>query len=146
MHPDKSPRSDGSPGDFCKNNWNLMSNEITLAALDFLNGGKLLKESNNSFICLIPKIDNPETLSDYRPINLCNTIYKVAFKTIVNRLKPHLNSLLSPYQNGFVNGRLIQDSTIIAQELTDHIRTSKCKKNGLAAIKIDMSKAFDRVR
>ncbi|GAA0158520.1 hypothetical protein LIER_38667 [Lithospermum erythrorhizon] len=82
---------------------------------------------------------------DYRPISLCNVIYKIASKVLVNRLKPFMKSLVSPFQNGFVHGRSIQDNVIMAQELTHVIRTSKCKKTGLAEVKIDMSKSFDRV-
>ncbi|GAA0167000.1 hypothetical protein LIER_22029 [Lithospermum erythrorhizon] len=83
-------------------------------------------------------------MADYRPISLCNVIYKIASNVLVNRVKPFMNSLVSPSQNGFIHG--IQDNVIMAQELTDTIRISKCKKTGLTAIKIDISKTFDRVK
>ena len=141
----KSPGPDGLPAEFFQNSWNHLGSELTNVILGFLNGGKILKEINNTFITLIPKIDNPLHVSDFRPISLCNTIYKLASKVLVNRLKPHLPSIISPYQNGFIMGRKIQDNVILAQELTHHIRLSKREKTPLVAIKVDMSKAFDRI-
>ncbi|GAA0149649.1 hypothetical protein LIER_36963 [Lithospermum erythrorhizon] len=85
-------------------------------------------------------------MADYMPISLCNVIYKIASKILVNRLKPHMNSLISPFQNGFVHDRGIQDNIIMVQELTHTIRTSKSKKDGMAVVKIDMSNAFDRIK
>ncbi|GAA0171721.1 hypothetical protein LIER_41207 [Lithospermum erythrorhizon] len=142
----KSPRPDGFPAEFYKKNWDIVGKDVTLATLEFLNRSNLLKEINNTLIILIPKVDNPFNMADYRPISLCNAIYKIASKVLVNRLKPFMTSLVSPFQNGFVHGRGIQDNVIMTQELTHTIRTLKCKKTGLAAIKIDMSKAFDRVK
>ncbi|GAA0175097.1 hypothetical protein LIER_28346 [Lithospermum erythrorhizon] len=110
MYPDKSPGANEFPAGFFKNNWNLLGEDLTTSILDFLNNNEFLKEINNTFITLIPKLDNPSSLADFRPISLCNTMYKIASKTMVNRLKPHLNHLLSPFQNGFINGRLVHDS------------------------------------
>ncbi|GAA0149968.1 hypothetical protein LIER_37035 [Lithospermum erythrorhizon] len=142
----KSPGLDGFPAEFYKKKLGYCQEGCY--SLKFLNSGHLLKEINNTFITLIPKFDNPSNMVDYRPISLCNAIYKIASKVLVNRLKPFMNSLVSPFQNGFVHGRGIQDNIIMAQELTHIIRTSKCKKIGLVVIKIDMSKAkaFDRIK
>ncbi|GAA0146089.1 hypothetical protein LIER_36255 [Lithospermum erythrorhizon] len=124
----------------------IIGDTLSSIILDFLNNGHILKETNNTFIFLIPKIPHPNSIKDFRPISLCNVIYKIASKVLVNRLKPHLNSLLSPYQNGFIHGIGAQDNILMAQELTHTIQYSKGIKNGLAAIKIDMSKAFDRIK
>ena len=51
---------------------------------------------NSTHIVLIPKIQGPETLGNFRPINLCNTVYKVVTKIIVARLRPYLDKLISP--------------------------------------------------
>ncbi|GAA0158915.1 hypothetical protein LIER_38751 [Lithospermum erythrorhizon] len=141
----KSLRPDGFLAEFYQKNWDIIGEDVTRATLEFLNSGHILKEINNSFITLIPKVDNPTSMTDYRLISLYNVIYKISSKVLVNRLNPHMNSLISPFQNGFVHGRSIQDNIIMAQELTYTIRTSKCKKNGMEAIKIDMSKAYDRI-
>lgn len=75
-----------------------------------------ISKVNKIDICLILKIENPCTISQFRPISLCNTIYKVPSKIIVGRLKKHMDKLTSPYQKGFVPGRLIHENIIIARE------------------------------
>ena len=69
---------------------------------------------NYTHIALIPKIQDPETLSNYRPISLCNAVYKVITKIIVVRLRPYLDKLISPMQTAFVPGRKGIDNIIIA--------------------------------
>ena len=69
---------------------------------------------NSTHIALIPKIQGSETLGNYRPINLCNTVYKVVTKIIVARLRSYLNKLISPMQTAFVLGRKGIDNIIIA--------------------------------
>ncbi|GAA0150512.1 hypothetical protein LIER_09439 [Lithospermum erythrorhizon] len=142
----KSPGPDGFPAEFYQNNWDSIRKDVTLATLDFLNGGYILKGIDNTFITLIPKVDSPSSIGDDKPTSLFNVIYIIASKVSVNRLKPHMNTLVSPFQNGFVHGRGAQDNIIMVQEITHTIRISKYKKSGIAASKIDMSKAFDRIR
>ena len=80
---------------------------------------------NRTLIALIPKIQSPETLSNYRPISLCNTVYKIVTKIIVARLRPHLDKLISPLQTAFVPGRKGIDNTIIVQEVIHTISKKK---------------------
>lgn len=99
---------------------------------------------NHSFITLIPKLSNPQTPTDFLPISLSNTIYKLISKILANKLKPILNRLISPNQSAFLPGRQITDNIIVSHELIHSMKTSK-KKKGFLALKIDLSKAFDRV-
>ena len=62
------------------------------------------KYLDRTLITLIPKSSNPESLSNYQPISLCNTVYKVVTKMIVARIRPMLSNLISPYQTMFVPG------------------------------------------
>ena len=82
---------------------------------------------NRTHIVLIPKIQGSETLGNYGPISLCNTIYKVITKIIVARLRPHLEKIISPLQTAFVPGRKGIDNAIIVQEI---IHTLSKKKGG----------------
>ena len=76
--------------------------------------GKMPDYLNSTRIALIPKCSGPETISHFRPISLCNTVYKVVTKTIVNRIRPLLCNLFSPYQSTFVPGCRGVDNVIIA--------------------------------
>ena len=75
---------------------------------------RMPKALNSTHIALIPKIQGLETLGNYRPISLCNTVYKVVTKIIVARLRSYLNKLISPMQTVFVLGRKGIDNIIIA--------------------------------
>ncbi|GAA0161751.1 hypothetical protein LIER_17995 [Lithospermum erythrorhizon] len=80
----KSPGLDGFPAEFYQNNWDTVGNDVINATLEFLNNGFILKEINNTFITLIPKIDIPNSIGDYRSISLCNIVYKIAYKVLIN--------------------------------------------------------------
>lgn len=69
---------------------------------------------NQTDICLIPKVEKPEFVSQFCPISLCNTIYKVVTKVVVNQLKKHMDVLISPFQSGFTPRRNIQENIVVA--------------------------------
>lgn len=83
---------------------------------------------NKTDICLIPKMDNLSMVAQFRPISLCNTIYKALSKIVVGRLKKHMDNLISPYQTGFVPGRIIHENIIIAKEAMYTMEKMKGKK------------------
>ena len=145
MAPLKAPGPDGMPPLFFQTYWPDIGTDITEAVLSSLNSGSLLKSINHTFISLIPKVKNPEKVTEFRPISLCNVIYKIISKVIANRLKPLLNSIISETQSAFIAGRLIADNVLIAFELLHHMKTSCLGKKGFMALKLDMSKAYDWV-
>ena len=99
---------------------------------------------NQTLVFLIPKQPDPETVSQYRPISLCNTIYKVVSKIIVLRLLPLLPSLISPMQTAFLERRRGTNNVIIAQELIYSLRKRK-GTTGYMVMKVDLEKAYDRL-
>jgi hypothetical protein len=101
-----------------------------------------LKALNTSFISLIPKQDNAQTPDKFRPIALCNVVYKIISKVVANRLKPLLPTLVSGEQSGYVEGRQILNNIIQAHEVV-HSLTSK-RKAGMI-MQLDIAKAYDKV-
>ena len=96
MRPTKAPKPDGMNALFYQKFWHVVGNDVTNVVLDFLNTGNMLPEINYTHIFLIPKVKSLEKMSDFRPISLCNVIYKIISKVLANRLKLLLPQLISP--------------------------------------------------
>ncbi|KAK2658541.1 hypothetical protein Ddye_005074 [Dipteronia dyeriana] len=103
-----------------------------------------MDDINSTVIMLIPKVQSPRSMGDYRPISLCHVIYKVIVMTITNRLRGVLDRIISEAQCAFISGRLISNNPIFRFECLSRIKRRK-RKRGSIAIKLDMFKAYDRV-
>ena len=145
MYPLKSPGPDGMPLLFFLHFWPTIRNVITKTVLDSLNLGIIPPKFNETHIVLVPKIKNPKKIIEFRPISLCNVVYKLASKTLANRLKKVLPKIISDSQSAFVHGRLITDNVLVAFETMHHINQKRGGKIGEMTLKLDMSKAYDRV-
>lgn len=145
MHPLKSLGPDGFGACFFQHHWEIIGDKVWAAVLNFLNGGSLDPSVNETFIALIPKSHNALLVSEYRPISLCNVAYKLIAKTLANRLKLVLPSIISQNQSAFVPGRLITDNVLIAYEALHTMHTRMNGKKGYMVVKLDMRKAYDRV-
>ena len=106
--------------------------------------GEVSEHLNDTLVIVIPKCQNPESLYNYRPISLYNSIYKIASKILVERIRHHINKLVSLIQTAFVPGRKGIDNVLIAQELFYALDRKKGKE-GYMATKVDLEKAYDRL-
>nr|GEW69779.1 reverse transcriptase [Tanacetum cinerariifolium] len=110
----KSPGEDGFPGMFYQKYWNLIRYSVCKVVRYFFDTENMLPELNKTLVVLIPKTSSPETLAQFRPISLCNFIYKIISKVLViykiisrvlvNRLKPLMSKIISPQQSAFIPG------------------------------------------
>jgi hypothetical protein len=145
MHPDKAPGPDGFNPAFYQHFWDLCGNDIFEAASEWLERGYFPSSLNETNICLIPKCENPISMKDMRPIALCNVLYKMVSKLLANRLKVCLGKCVSEEQSAFVEGRSILDNALIAIEIIHALKRRTRGVKGDLALKIDISKAYDKV-
>ncbi|GJV05890.1 RNA-directed DNA polymerase, eukaryota, reverse transcriptase zinc-binding domain protein [Tanacetum coccineum] len=120
----KAPCTDGFTFAFFKKSWAIIRKEICQAVKEFFISGKLLGEINATLITLIPKIPQPNKVSNFRPIACCNVLYKCIRKIITNRIKGGLDKLINVNQSAFVPGK---------------------NGPGRCSLKIDIAKAYDIV-
>jgi len=125
--------------------WDNVGLNITNMVLNVLNSNVPINEINKTNIAVIPKTNHPSKMTEFRPINLCNTTYKLISKVLPNRLRPILPSFISENQIAFIPSRLIIDNVLMALEFMHYLNHKGEGKENYMSIKLDMSKAFDRV-
>jgi hypothetical protein len=143
VRPLKSLGLDDFPAHFFQRNWDVLKQVVITGVKQFFMTGRMPQGVSDTTIVLIPK--DLEVVKAFRPISLCNVIYKVVSKCLVNRLWPMLEELIAPTQSAFVPGRMITNNTLIAFECMHAMksRNNSCEKFG--AYKLDLTKAYDRV-
>lgn len=144
LKPYKSPGPDGFHPIFFQKCWNITHEDIVHMVQDVFRNKCVDPRLNVTHICLIPKVDFPDSVSQFRPISLCNTLYKIITKIIVNRIRPLLPAIISPLQGSFIPGRNATDSVLVVQEIVHALSKRKGMK-GHFAIKVDLEKAYDRI-
>ncbi|KAA3468586.1 reverse transcriptase [Gossypium australe] len=115
MGPTKAPGLDGFPALFFQKYWHIVGKEV----LENFEWRGRVEATNMTVIVLIPKVQKPTTLVNFRPISLCTS--------------------------AFVPGRLISDNVLLAYEILHMFRLKRTRRKGYMAVKLDMSKAYDRV-
>jgi hypothetical protein len=145
MSPWKAPGPDGYPAGFYQQAWDIIKPSVFEFVSQVWMNPCLLDEVNYTDICLIPKVAQPEYVNQFRPISLCNTLYKIVSKVVVSRLKEYISILVSPFQTGFIPGRSIHENIVVAQEVV-HSMQRVSGARGYFAIKVDLAKAYDMLR
>ena len=138
-----APGPDGFSSKFFKSAWSIIGTDICKAVREFFWTGKLLKGINATRIVLIPKVEEPRKVTDFRPIACCNIFYKCISKIIVNRIRGSLSDIVSHNQSAFIQGRSILDNILLAQELMVGYKNKKGMPK--CTLKIDIQKAYDTV-
>lgn len=113
MNSNKSPGPDGYTALFYKNYWSSVGSDMVKAVQGFFKNVPMHVDFNHTFIALIPKNDRPCCVENFRPISLCNLVYKAISKIIADRLKSLLDKVISPFQFAFVEGRHIHENNIL---------------------------------
>ena len=145
LKPHVVPGPDGMLALFYQQFWSIVGKGVTSFALKILNGGENPSNINYTYICLIPKKKKLKVPGDFQPISLCNVIFKIITKTIANRLKLILPDIIEKFQSAFVPGRLITDNALLPSESFHYMRKKSKGKKGCVALKLHMSKAYDRI-
>lgn len=145
MMSDKSPGRDGLNPGFYQYFWKDIGADLISHCIDCLNKASFLEGLNDTYIVLIPKKQTLKKTFDMRPIALCNVMYKIMAKAIVNRMKPLLGKVISDSQSAYVPNKLITNNILIASEVGHFLRRKQCGMQGWAALKLDMAKAYDQM-
>jgi len=138
----KSPGSDGFNFGFIKSCWDILKEDVVLAVKDFACYGSWPRGSNASFLCLIPKVENPQQLGEFRPISLVGCLYKIISKALSLRLKKVIGKIIDARQSTFLEGRGLIDSVLVANEVLEEY---KRKRKSYVVFKVDYEKAYDSV-
>lgn len=117
MRYNAAPGPDGLGAMFFKSSWSWTGKDLFNLVHNFYETGSFPSEINATHIALIPKIINPCSPKDYRPISLCNVAYKVIAKSLAERIKNHLPHIIHPSQSAFIQGRHIASNIILPQEI-----------------------------
>lgn len=136
---DSAPGPDGLRGCFYQRSWSIIANDLHRAVMAFFKGAILPKFYTHTCLIMIPKVDHPQKFSDLRPISLCNVSSKIIAKILNARLANILPRIISKNQSGFVKGRAITESILLARENINDIK--KPNRGGNVVIKLDMTKA-----
>lgn len=145
MGPPKSLGPNGFGACFYQKYWKIVDDHVSFALLSILRGEGMFSSLNSTLITLIPKKSKPNCVNEFRPISCCNMVYKFVSKVITNKLKPIMHSHISTDQNALLFGWLVTDNIMIAHELLHTLKHNTKGKKWKMTLKLDMSKAYDRV-
>ncbi|GJX30644.1 putative RNA-directed DNA polymerase [Tanacetum coccineum] len=136
----KTPGPDGFTFKFYKKHWNTIEHDVVSFVKDFEVSAFIPQGCNSSFITLVPKVDDPLVVGDFRPISLIGSQYKIIAKILANRLSRVVSSVVGDVQMAYIKGRQIIDGPLMVDEI---IAWAKKYKKRIMFLKVDFEKAFD---
>ena len=145
IHSTKAPGPDGMSAIFYHKYWNIVDPNVINMVLNVLNSNLSMSEINKTNISLIPKTNHPTKIIEFRPISIYNVAYKLISKVLANRFKAILPNIITENQSAFTFDLLITYNVLVAFELMHYLNHKKEGLDSYISIKLDMSKAFDRV-
>lgn len=147
----KAPGLDGIPYEFYIVFWPLLQEHFVAMMKYVLLNKSVLPSQGTAAIRLVPKKQNPEKITDYRPIALLNSDYKIIASVLASRLRKTLNNTIREHQKGGVPGRFIFYNLAVFRDVME-ITSSRAKKtvkywreHGAAILGFDFEKAYDLV-
>ncbi|KAL9681577.1 hypothetical protein QQ045_013362 [Rhodiola kirilowii] len=121
----------------------LFKGDLLEAIRGFFMGLSMPKNMTSTYLTLLPKVPVVTSISQLRPISLCNFCHKIISRILNTRLGKVLPNLISEEQAGFIHGRNIHENISLAHELTQELNVKS--RGGNVIIKLDMAKAYDRI-
>lgn len=121
----KSLGPDGMTNEFLKKSWNILKPDLVKLFQDFFEKEIIINKcTNETYICLIMKKLRANKVSDFRPISLFSSLYKIISKVLAERLKKVLPLLIDNSQAAFVEGCHILDAVLVAFETVGDYRSN----------------------
>lgn len=144
LGPHKAPGPDGFHAKLIQDQWKVFGPAVLAEARYFFSTGIMKPEIAKTNLILIPKKDEAVRVEYFRPVSVCNVVYKTITKILTACLKPFIGDCISPAQSAFVPGRDISENVILLREILHSFKQPN-NKNQQFCLKIDLSKAFDRL-
>ncbi|GLT36920.1 hypothetical protein SLA2020_112660 [Shorea laevis] len=140
----KALGSDGFQPIFFQENWDVVGPSVCHLIKNAFKDGGFEKSMNDTLLCIMPNVDNPDKRSQLRPISVCNVIVKAITKIMVNQIRSFLDEVISPTYSSFISRRGCHDHIITIQEALDSLK--KCKGCvGNFTLKVDLDKAYGNI-